>query len=74
MRTTTHRARITSPITHLCGSGRRQDIIPVGPCLVESIGERCVDVAWGAHGQRCATLPVEELVAAWNQGQLMLLD
>jgi hypothetical protein len=70
---TIHRARITGPISYLAGSGRKQNI-PVGPCLVESIGGRSIDIIWGVRGQSSVALPVEEIEAAQEQGHLVLLD
>jgi hypothetical protein len=70
---TTHHARITGPVPYLSGSGRRQHI-PFGPCLVERVGERSIDIIWGARGQSSVALPVEEIEAAQNHGHLVLLD
>jgi len=70
---TTRRARITGPITYLAGSGRKQNI-PLGPCLVESLGGHSVDIIWGTRGQSSVALPVEEVKAAHEHGHLMLLD
>ena len=73
MTLTTHHARITGPVAYVAGSGRRQNI-PKGPCMVESLGGRCIDIVWGARGQSCVALPVEEVEAAREQGHLVLLD
>lgn len=73
MEITTHFARITGPVTYLSGSGRRQNI-PIGPCLVERLGGRSIDIIWGAHGRRSVTLPLEEIEAAQDHGHLVLLD
>lgn len=70
---TTHHARITGPITYACGSGRRQTI-PIGPCLVEKLGGRCIDIIWGARGQSSVALPIEEIAEAQDHGHLVLLD
>ena len=70
---TTHRARITGPISYMGGSGRKQ-MIPIGPCLVESLGGRCIDIIWGARGQSSVALPIEEIEAAQDHGHLVLLD
>lgn len=70
---TTHHARIVGPITYRAGTGRRQHI-PIGPCLVEILGGRSIDIIWGARGQSCVALPVEEIEAARHQGHLVLLD
>jgi hypothetical protein len=73
MKITTHRARITGPVSYLSGSGRKQNI-PIGPCLVESIGGRSIDIIWRARGQSSVALPVEEIEAAQDRGHLVLLD
>ena len=70
---TTHRARIVGPVSYRAGSGRKQNI-PIGPCLVEGIGGRSIDIVWGARGQSCVALPVEEIQAAQDKGHLVLLD
>jgi len=70
---TTHQARVTGPISYRSGSGRKQNI-PIGPCMLESIGGRSVEVIWGARGQRSVALPVEEVEAAQDHGYLVLLD
>lgn len=73
MEIATHRARITGPVSYQSGSGRRQNI-PIGPCLVESLGGRFVDIIWGARGQSSVALPVEEIEAARDHGHLVLID
>jgi hypothetical protein len=70
---TTHRARVTGPIAYLAGSGRKQNI-PIGPCLIESLGGHSIDIIWGARGQSSVALPVEAIQAAKDQGHLVLLD
>jgi hypothetical protein len=71
---TTRSARITDPIPFLAEPGRPQSI-PVGPCLIEAVdGRSSVDIIWGARGQNCATLPIEEVQAAQSHGYLVLLD
>ena len=70
---TTHRARIIGPISYRAGTGRKQNI-PIGPCLVESLGGRLIDIIWGARGQSSAALPIEEVKAAQDHGHLVLLD
>lgn len=69
----THSARITAPVPYLSGKGRHQTI-PVGPCLVDTLGGSAVDIVWGSQGQRCVALPVEALEAAQALGHLVLLD
>ncbi len=69
----THQARITGPVPYVTGSGRRQNI-PIGPCLVESLGGQHIDVIWGTRGQSSVALPIAEILAARNDGHLVLLD
>ena len=69
----TRRARITGPVPYRSGSGRKQ-LIPIGPCLVESLGGRSIDIIWGARGQSSVALPLEEIAAARDHGHLVLLD
>jgi hypothetical protein len=73
MTNTTHRARIAGPVSYLSGKGRKQNI-PLGPCLVEKMGERLIDVIWGARGQSSVALPAEEVEVARRDGYLVLLD
>ena len=70
---TTHRARILGPVSYVSGNGRKQNI-PIGPCMVESLGGRCIDIIWGARGQSSVALPIEEIKAAQEHGHLVLLD
>jgi hypothetical protein len=71
---TTRSARITDPIPFHAEHGRKQSI-PIGPCLIEAVGgQPSVDIIWGARGENCATLPIEEVQAAQSHGHLILLD
>jgi hypothetical protein len=70
---TTHSARITGPVSYLSGGGRKQNI-PVGPCLVESAGGQVVDIIWGTRGQSSVALPVDQVKAARDLGNLVLID
>jgi hypothetical protein len=70
---TTHRARITGPISYEAGIGDRQHI-PLGPCVIEGQGGESVDVIWGHYGQKSASLPVQAMQSAREQGNLVLLD
>lgn len=73
MQFTTHHARITGPVSYRAGSGCQQHI-PVGPCLLESLGGRSIDIIWGARGQSSVALTIEQFKAARDQGHLVLLD
>ncbi len=73
MLATTHSARITGPIAYLV-SGGHKNTIPLGPCLIEQVGTDLVDIIWGANGQISAALPLREVVAAEEDGHLVLLD
>jgi hypothetical protein len=70
---TTHRARISGPVPYRAGSGRQQNI-PIGPCLVEHLGGRSIDIIWGKRGQCSVALPIAALEAARADGHLVLLD
>jgi hypothetical protein len=70
---TTHRARITGPVSYLSGSGRKQNI-PIGPCLLESLGGHSIDIIWGARGQSSVALPIEAIEEAQDNGHLVLID
>jgi len=73
MARTTHTARITGPVSYLVSEGRHRNI-PLGPCLVEQGDGPLVDIIWGASGQNCAALPVEDMESAEGNGHLVLLD
>ena len=73
MTTITHSARITGPVPYQAANGTRHHI-PLGPCLVEQLDDRLVDIIWGASGQRSTALPVAEVEAAQGTGSLILLD
>jgi len=73
MARTTHSARITGPVPYLVSEGRHRNI-PLGPCLVEQGDGPLVDIIWGASGQNCAALPVEDMESAEGSGHLVLLD
>lgn len=70
---TTHSARVTTPMPYVSLVGRVQNI-PVGPVLIESFGERSSDIVWGASGQNFASLPIEVIESARDDGRLVLLD
>jgi len=70
---TTHSARITGPVIYAKPDGTKSEI-PLGPCLVEQMSQNLVDIIWGAQGQSSASLPVDEVEAAAEQGHLVLLD
>ena len=71
--TTTRSARITGPVAYTPDDGKTANI-PIGPCLIEQIDDRLVDIIWGANGQRSAALPLEDVEAATGHGNLVLLD
>jgi len=66
-------ARITGPIRYMAEDGKSHNI-PLGPCLVEQLDARLIDIIWGTNGQRSAVLPVEDFKTAAEQGNLLLLD
>lgn len=69
----TRSARITGPVRYRAEDGQSHDI-PLGPCLVEQLDDRLIDIIWGPNGQRSAMLPVEEVESARELGNLLLLD
>ncbi len=70
---TTHSARIIGPIPYAKGGGET-GTIPIGPCLIEQVDGHSFDIVWGARGQSCAALRVEDIKAAADVGNLVLLD
>ena len=70
---TTQSARITGPICYKAANGRPHNI-PLGPCLIEQLDDRLIDIIWGADGQRSAELPLAEIESAREQGNLVMLD
>ena len=68
----TKSARITGPIAYKSSNGHAHNI-PLGPCLVERLDDRLIDIIWGANGQRSAALPLEEVESAEQHGNLVLL-
>ena len=70
---TTHSARITGP-SHYLGAGGSETLIPLGPCLVEQLDGRSVDIFWGDSGDKTAALTFETLEAAEDYGYLVVLD
>ena len=47
---TTHSGRITGPVHYLGASGD-EAVIPLGPCLVEQMDGRSVDIFWDESGE-----------------------
>lgn len=68
--------KIDSRASRLWMAEPRQGLGPTrtGPCPVESLGGRSIDIVWGTRGQSRVALPVEEIEAARNDGHLVLLD
>ena len=69
----THSGRITGPVNYL-GAGGMQAFIPLGPCLVEQLDGRLVDIYWGETGDETAALTFEALESAEDHGHLFVLD
>jgi hypothetical protein len=69
----THPAHIAGPVACRGGTGRQQKI-PFGPCLVETVDRQSIEVVWRARGERSASLPLKEVVAARHLRHLVLLD
>ena len=73
MRHATHNARVTSPMHYVALGGRTKNI-PIGPVLIESFGQRSIDVVWGAEGENFVSLPIDVIETARDDGRLVLLD
>ncbi len=73
MTQTMHSARIIEPISYAKGGGET-GTIPIGPCLIEQVDDHSFDIIWGARGQSCAALRVEDVKTAADVGDLVLLD
>ena len=69
----TKSARITGPVPYKAADGHPHHI-PLGPCLIERLDDRLIDIIWGRDGQRSAALPLEDVESAEKQGNLVLLD
>jgi len=68
----TRSARITGIVSYgLAGGAKR--VIPLGPCLLEEVDAQMIDIVWGADGQSSAALPVEDVKAAKDAGNLLML-
>lgn len=70
---TAHSGRITGPV-HYLGEGARDSLIPMGPCLVEQLDGRWVDIFWGESGDETAALSCEAIRVAEDSGNLVVLD
>lgn len=65
-------ARISGPIEY--GSDGLRQELPRGPCLLERIDDRHVDIIWGDSGEHSAELLASEVKRAAQQGDLVLLN
>ncbi|BDE74795.1 MAG: hypothetical protein AUG74_07700 [Bacteroidetes bacterium 13_1_20CM_4_60_6] len=70
---TMHSARITAAMRYRGDDGRHRTI-PKGPCLIEKMEGPVVEVIWGAKGQNCTMLPLNDVEGAAARGDLVLLD
>lgn len=70
---TTHSGRITGPV-HYLRAGGGDALIPLGPCMVEQLDGRSVDIFWGESSEKTAALTFEALEAAEDHGHLVVLD
>lgn len=73
MTSTTHNARLTTPLHYQKVDGT-SGTVPTGACLMEQAGEATVDIIWGSNGENSAQLNVEDVKAAADSGSLVLLD
>lgn len=65
-------ARIAGPVQYAAG-GRTRDL-PLGPCLMERVDDRRVDIIWGERGEHSAEVPITEIKRAADDGDLLLVD
>ena len=70
---TTHSARITGPVLYTERGGNKSRA-PLGSCIVERVDGHSVDIVWSAHGQSHAAMCLEDIEAAEDAGNLVLLD
>jgi len=70
---TTHSARIIDPDSYRLDTNRLQNI-PTGPCLVESLNGRLIDIIWGTRGQNSVALPIEMIKATHDDRHLIWLN
>ncbi len=69
----THSARIVGPIPYAKAEGKN-GTIPLGPCMIEQLDARSFAIVWGARGQSSVALKIEDIKAAADTGNLVLLD
>lgn len=65
-------ARIAGPIGY--GSDGARQELPRGPCLLERIDDRRVDIIWGESGEHSAQVLASEVKRAAEHGDLVLLN
>ena len=73
MEPTLRSGRIVGPIPYIKSGGKRANI-PLGPCLIEPIDERQVDIIWGTSGQHSTSLSMQDLEAETSTGCVVFLD
>lgn len=73
MEPTLRSGRIAGPVSYIKSGGKRANI-PLGPCLIEPIDGRQVDIIWGANGQHSTSLSMQDLEDATATGHVVLLD
>jgi hypothetical protein len=64
-------ARVAGPIRYASGNPRQE--LPRGPCLMERIDDRHVDIIWGESGEYSAEVLVSEIERAAVRGDLVLI-
>jgi hypothetical protein len=57
---TTQSARITGPVLYTGADGHK-DKIPLGPCLVERLDDRLIDIIRGLRGSAPSRCPLKRL-------------
>jgi hypothetical protein len=64
-------ARIAGPVQY--GATGATHELPRGPCLVERVDDRRVDVIWGDSGEHSAEVLVSEIKRAADRGDFVLI-
>jgi len=72
MATTTSQARVTGAVAYRERGAQRT--FPLGPCLLERTDGKTPEIIWGAHGQHCAPLSLQEMARAESDGDLVVLE
>ena len=64
-------ARIEGPVRCVTGGSRLE--LPQGPCLMEHVDNRRVDIVWGDRGEHSAQVLISEIRRASDSGDFVVL-